>query len=99
MPDAAQPWWWLSFVDPDRPEGDRFVGACIVQGDDDLIGGRLAGTDPVSSAWRLGINPGGEVQLVRVPDGKVDAVPIEYREVLLTREQVAELDQLLAPNG
>jgi hypothetical protein len=25
-------WWWLSFVDPDKPDGQRFLGVTIVQG-------------------------------------------------------------------
>jgi hypothetical protein len=45
--------FWLSFVDPTRPKGDRFLGVAIVRAFD--------ATDAVSTAWALGCNPGGEV--------------------------------------
>lgn len=52
----AQPddgWWWLSFVDPGRPEGDRFLGVAIVPGGNVIQASQFA--------WTLGINPGGQV--------------------------------------
>jgi hypothetical protein len=50
----AEPRWiYLSFVDPDRPEGDRFLGACWVK-----AGGF---TTALQISHARGINPGGEV--------------------------------------
>lgn len=54
-------WWWLSFADPERPEGEQFLGAALVSGgeavpgDDGFIAACLA-------SHALGINPGGEVK-------------------------------------
>jgi hypothetical protein len=43
--------WYLSFVDTDPPA--RFLGGCVVHGADLL--------DACKTAWKLKINPGGEV--------------------------------------
>jgi hypothetical protein len=56
---ARLPHWWLSFCHGDRPKGDQFVGACIVEGQD------IAAA--VGEAWRLGCNPGGQVLAVQLP--------------------------------
>lgn len=74
-------WFYLSFVDPSRPKGDKFIGGCYVQ----AVGEIFA----VSEAWRLGINPGGEVGILLVPPEHVP--PPEFRERLLTREEVRNL--------
>lgn len=52
-------WWWLSFVDPDRAEGVRFLGVAIVE----ARGPALAAL----RAHNLGINPGGEVAILPLP--------------------------------
>lgn len=52
-------YFWLSFCDPDKPEGTQFVGACIIRGDNMI--------EAVQNAHRLGINPGGEVQGFEIP--------------------------------
>lgn len=75
-------WWWLSFVDPDRPEGDRFLGACIVEGTD--LGAA------VQTAWMLGCNPGGEVAGIGIVEGRVPAE--EYRDRLLPKAEALELN-------
>lgn len=46
--------WWLSFADPDLPRGRQFLGVVVVRADDMK--------DAMQKAWRLGINPGGEVK-------------------------------------
>lgn len=46
--------FWLSFCDTRRPKGTQFLGACIVEADDFKSACR--------EAWRLKINPGGDVQ-------------------------------------
>ena len=52
--------FWLSFVDPDKPKGEQFLGAIAVQGDD------MAAA--VARTRALGINPGGEVMGVQFND-------------------------------
>ncbi len=47
--------WWLSFCDPQRPEGSQCLGVAIIT----EAGGFV---DAVDRAHRLGANPGGEVQ-------------------------------------
>ena len=51
-------YWWLSFVDNRRPQGQRFLrdhcSSC----------GRKGRS---TRARRLGINPGGEVSLIEFP--------------------------------
>lgn len=49
-------WYYLSFVDPDKPEGSRWAGACCVRG--------RTPTDAVGEAWRQACNPGGEVAII-----------------------------------
>jgi hypothetical protein len=45
--------WWLSFCDPNRPEGQRLLGGCIVQAD--------SMAQAMIEAHIQGCNPGGEV--------------------------------------
>ena len=52
--EATQPeaWWWLSFCDPDKPEGSQFLGGIFT---------KAAGfVSAVQKTHDLGINPGGE---------------------------------------
>lgn len=51
--EAEPRWFYLSFVDDDRPKGDRFIGACWVK-----AGGP---TIALQKAHMLGCNPGGHV--------------------------------------
>jgi hypothetical protein len=64
-------WYWMSFVDPDRPAGDRFLGVAIVWADGPVTA--------VSKTHELDINPGGEVAIVRLPE----APPLGYTDRLL----------------
>jgi hypothetical protein len=81
--------WWLSFVDPDKsappdeqvPGGGGFLGVCIVEAEDPM--------DAVRRAWALGINPGGQVQIVG--PGPQDAYPPEALHRLLTAEEATAL--------
>lgn len=73
-------WWWLSFCDPDKPEGEQFLGVCIVHG-----GG---GGEAIQNAWTIGCNPGGEVMSIPIPE---QHVPDEqYRRRLLSKEELEE---------
>lgn len=44
---------WLSFCDPDKPEGSQFLGVVITEA--------LGFLHAIHKTWALGINPGGEV--------------------------------------
>ena len=57
------PLFYLSFCDTERPVGSQFLGATIVEADDEC--------GAVPRATALGTNPGGEVAvfaLSRLPD-------------------------------
>jgi len=83
-----EPWWWLSFADADRPEGEQFLGGLF------LRGSTLAGV--ITESHVRGLNPGGEVQTIELPP-EVD-VPAPWAERLLSREEIAEMDrQMLDP--
>ena len=69
--------WWLSFADADLPEGSQFLGVAIVKA--------RGIASAAQTAHRLGINPGGEVMGMQVPQGK--QIPSEYCNHLLTRTE------------
>jgi hypothetical protein len=73
--------WWLSFCDPDKPEGTQFIGACIVEADDIIAATMLAHC--------LGINPGGEVAGVAFDRDPPD----KYVNVLMDKEMIADMDR------
>ena len=56
---ASPIWWYLSFVDTNRPEGDRWLGVCWVK-----AGGPATA---IQSAHTHGINPGGQVASLALP--------------------------------
>ena len=72
--EAADPkpnWYWLSFIDPEAPDGEKFLGVAIVYAEGPILA--------VRNSKRLGINPGGEVAIL-----EMDKPPApEYRERLL----------------
>jgi hypothetical protein len=68
--------FWLSFVDPDKPEGQRLLGVAIVDVNDEEaahakldVAARFPNAQPdaewiaaaTSRAWAVGCNPGGEI--------------------------------------
>ena len=79
-------WWWLSFCDVTKPEGQQFIGACLVKAT-----GFLGAT---IEARRLKCNPGGEVQgMGPMP---LEANPAkEFTERLLTKAEVEEFDRIM----
>jgi hypothetical protein len=75
--------YWLSFVQHDRPEGDRFVGACVIdvtaeEAEDAWTDvalhfpNALPDAEWMAAATRkakhLGCNPGGKVAGIRLDD-------------------------------
>jgi hypothetical protein len=74
--------FWLSFVDPDRPKGDRFLGVCVIEVSEaeaaamrpelhERFPRHTAGAEwlaaAVRKAHRLGINPGGQIASHELP--------------------------------
>lgn len=55
--------WWLSFADSERPKGQQFLGAAVVEAPSHL--------DAVLKSHRLSINPGGEVECSNIPADKM----------------------------
>jgi len=85
--------YWLSFVDPARPEGSQFLGACIVQG----LGepSDLAFVTAVQAAHIMGINPGGECQGHAIPAEVEHLIDRKWRGRLLNRAECEEYDREL----
>jgi hypothetical protein len=80
---------WLSFVDDDKPEGQRLLGVAIIEVTDAMVtaaradvaerfpdapeGGEVVAAAMIE-AWRLGCNPGGRMSSVELePDQAVGA--------------------------
>jgi hypothetical protein len=53
--------FWLSFCDPDLPEGQRFLGVVIVRA--------KTFEDAVFISWKRKINPGGQIAFFSSTDG------------------------------
>lgn len=79
--------WWLSFVDPKRAEGSKFLGACQVWADCYI--------NAVEGAHVLGCNPGGEVKGMDVDPRLSGLVPAEYVGVLMDRHTCEILEALM----
>lgn len=61
---ASKRRWWLSFCDPSKPKGKKFIGVAIVEAHSIIHAMELA--------HDLGINPGGEIfsyVVDDIPDG------------------------------
>lgn len=86
--DARVP-WWLNFADPSLPEGQRFLGACIVPGASPI--------DAVRNAHALKCNPGGEVMGVEIGPGDRDFIDRTWMGRVLSRTECEAFSaQLLA---
>ena len=63
--------WWLSFVDPSRPEGQRNLGCTVVE-----AGGM---TEAIAETHLRGINPGGEVMATGfADDGSLTPTQLDF---------------------
>lgn len=72
--------WWLSYA------GDEgFRGAVIVAGSEF--------TEAVMRVNLLGINPGGEIQGMPVPEQAIDLIPDKWKNRLLSRAECEEFDK------
>lgn len=98
--------FWLSFCDPQKPEGDRFLGVVVVdveqrEADEALV--RVQQLFPhaqadaewiaaaSSKAHREGCNPGGEMAAIELPPDDPHTTRCP-RNTLLTKNVLVELD-------
>lgn len=79
---------WMSFVDPDRPAGQRFLGVVVTRAttEDDTM-------TLLAKLWEKGVNPGGECQPFTM-SGEAP-IPEEFIDRLLTREEADALDDMM----
>ena len=80
-------WFWLSFCDNSRPHGQRFLGACAVQGVDVQ--------HAIVSSWAHGCNPGGEILTCEIEN----IPPVGFLNRLLDHEQIAEMEAQMQGGG
>jgi hypothetical protein len=78
--------FWLPFGDDDAPTDERFLGVAIF--DLDESGGRLSAEEIVEQAWRLGINPGGRVNIFDVTYKNGTVIKPEHKNRLLTDDEL-----------
>jgi hypothetical protein len=83
--------WWLSFCDASKPKGQQFLGACLVSGGD-TGDERQDFQIAIQTAWKLGCNPGGEVESLRVPETVERQIQAKWLGRLLTRQECEEFD-------
>jgi hypothetical protein len=76
-------YWWLSFADNEKPEGEQFLGAVVV----DDNGGDFVGA--IDNAHRLGLNPGGEALGMPTPE---EPKPEWINRFMKTKEDVEAFD-------
>lgn len=74
------PYFYLSFCDPDRPVGEQFLGATVVEAADD----RAA----LVESFRRGLNPGNCEVMMGQLDGLPDPDPLNLLNRFATREEV-----------
>lgn len=71
--------FYMSFSDPELPEGHRWLGACLVKAEDH--------EDATKKAWKAGCNPGGEILFVE-PEREPN---IKWYYRLLDKDQLMEM--------
>lgn len=83
----------MSFCDVTRPQGQQFLGATVVEADDPY--------EAHAAATRLGLNPGGEIALVRLGVESLDDLPWPGRTYVnrfVPREEVMAHTNSSAPD-
>lgn len=80
--------FYLSFCDPEKPEGQQFVGATIVEAENE----RAA----LARSWMLKINPGGEGMFIELNFVSADDIPPEARHYL---DRLVPREAVLAEGG
>jgi hypothetical protein len=101
--------FWLSFCDADRPKGQQFLGACVIEVTaaeadaaalDVLLRFPFAQPEAewlaaaVTKAHQLGCNPGGQVASREVPYNHPNLARYRYG-ILMDRATIEGIDQAL----
>jgi hypothetical protein len=81
--------WFLSFCDEEKPEGERFVGASVVEAD--------SVEEATREAWRKGCNPGVDMLAIEFPADV--PVPDECLNRLMSREELEAYDEVFGGLG
>jgi hypothetical protein len=79
--------FYFSFADATLPEGEQFLGGLFIEANNVVAA--------VTGSHVYGLNPGGEILTLEVPDDAAAHLPDEWKLRLLTREQLAELDDVM----
>jgi len=102
--------FWLSFCDADRPKGQQFLGACIVDVTPEEVKEAHVETmmrfpmarpgaeyiaAAIKKAHALGCNPGGEVATNEMPSAHPNMAFYQLG-VLMDRETIAAIDARIA---
>lgn len=84
-------WFWLSFADANKPEGEQFLGVIVLKA--------YSFPDAIRTSHALGLNPGGEVMGIDFPSltPAMYEVLKPYTGKLLTAEECHEVDAKLTP--
>jgi hypothetical protein len=79
-------YYWLSFVDNERPLGDRFLGGCLVQASSSKAA--------VIEAWQQHCNPGGEAVIVEIsPPHETSAVAKFQLNHLYSKDEILAMGE------
>src|SRR5437870_1294062 len=96
--------FWLSFVTDDKPEGERFLGAAIVEVTSEEAAEALEeirvkflraieGAEWIAAAsrkaWRTGCNPGGEMGSCEIPPDAPREILDAPRHELMQRTELS----------
>lgn len=93
---------YLSFSDPKKPKGERFIGGCYVLVDAPaIVSGEQLAAAAARTAWAFGCNPGGDMLMALVPYWDHHLVPKEHVNKLLSRKDLEELHgkEMVDQNG
>lgn len=81
--------WYMSFCDAERPEGQQFLGSCFVAAK--TLSGAL------TASHRLKCNPGGEVKFYELPPGT--RLPAKWLTRLLAKDELDRMDNEFLDEG
>jgi hypothetical protein len=81
-------WRWMSFCDPARPKGSKFLGALLIEAADS--------DDALMRSHLLGLNPGGEVVSFEVPQEYVARIEPAMTYRLLSRAECETFERKYA---
>jgi hypothetical protein len=95
--------WWLSFVDPERPAGERFLGVCLVDIDAAdaayalavLRAGRFRHTFRLGAEWLMAATRKAHL-LGCNPGGQVQAYRVDVNGVDVEKLALAPRNRLMS---